>query len=241
MPEKEYKFVPKVGIAISTSDLNVRKGKPSSQGAAVVRQAHSGAQLPYVGYVVDGEPVGGVATWYLTPEGDFFWAGTANTDVAPQPVAPSERCLHKPLDVLICTQRFGERPAFYAPLGSPKGHNGIDFRTRQVSGTWAVPVYAALEGTIVEAAENQWNGKFVRINHANGYQSVYLHLSDIKVKSTQIVTTGMQIGISGNSGSASEAPHLHFGYRPIKFDEANGYMGYIDPVPYFIDPIQFVS
>ena len=237
MADKEYRFVPKKGLAVATSDLFVRKGQPSRR-AEILKEVRAGTVLPYIGFVLDGETVGGISKWLFTAEGDFFWAGTVSTEAEPQVDA---RCLHKPLDTLICTQRFGERPSFYAPLGSPKGHNGVDFRTKQNNGSWKIPVYAVLDGTVVEATENKWNGKFVRINHSNGHQSVYLHLDEIKVKKDDSVKAGTKISTSGNSGSASEAPHLHFGYRSIKFDKDNGYMGYIDPISLFLDSIQFVS
>ncbi len=240
MAEREYRFVPHIGVAKATSDLNVRHGAPATKGVPVAYLVNAPTTLPYVGYVNDGETVGNISKWFLTPEGDFFWSGAVSTEGTISTVPNTERCLSKPLDVLICTQRFGERPAYYAQLGSPGGHNGMDFRTRQISGSWTVPVYAALGGSVVEATENTLNGKFVRINHPNGFQTVYLHLSEQKVKQGDVVETGKQIAISGNSGSASEAPHLHFGYRPIKFDQNNGTMGYIDPAPHFIDSVQYV-
>lgn len=240
MADKEYRFVPHVGVAKATSDLNIRHGAPSTKGVPIARLVNAPTTLPYIGFVNDGEMVGNSAKWFLTPEGDFFWSGAVSTE-GNIPVPSTDRCLSKPLDILICTQRFGERPAFYAALGSPGGHNGMDFRTRQANGSWTVPVYAALEGSVVESTENTLNGKFIRINHANGFQTVYLHLSETKAKQGDVVKTGQQIGISGNSGSASEAPHLHFGYRPQKFDQSNGFMGYIDPAPHFLDPIQYVT
>lgn len=237
--KEEYKFIPEKGVVVTTSDLNVRKGHPITKGVEVAKETASGTSLEYVGYVIDGEDVGGITKWYLTPEGDFFWAG--NVDVRAKNKSSTEKILHKPLNKLICTQRFGMRPEFYKPLGSPKGHNGIDFRTKKSDGTWEQPVYAVMDGNIFEAIENKWNGKFVRINHDNGYQSVYLHLSQIDVKKGQKIKAGSKIGISGNSGGASEAPHLHFGYRPISYDKNNGHMGYIDPTSFFRDEIRFLS
>jgi len=93
---------------------------------------------------------------------------------------------------------------------------------------------------VSEATENQWNGKFVRLHHDNGYESVYVHLSAVDVTAGQKVNAGGKLGTSGNSGGASEGPHLHFGYRPQKFNKDNGYMGYIDPAPYFKDEIRYV-
>ncbi|MDO8571128.1 MAG: M23 family metallopeptidase [bacterium] len=238
MATQEYKFVPEKGVARITSDLNVRSGAPASQGVGVAKILHANISQSYIGYVLNGEEVAGNAKWFLTADGDFFWSG--NTDI--HNVAVSGKILNKPLDELVCTQRFGERPEFYSSLGSSKGHNGMDFRTRSQNNLndWKRPVYAVLHGTISEATENQWNGKFIRIAHDNGYESVYLHLSAIEVTKGQKIAVGGKIGMSGNSGAASEAPHLHFGYRSQKFNKDNGYMGYIDPTPYFKDEIKFV-
>ena len=172
--------------------------------------------------------------WFLNSDGNFFWSGNTGTD------EPIKKILTHPLDVLVCTQKFGERPGFYKNYGSPKGHNGLDFRTRQPDGTWKVSVYAAMDGVVSEANENEGNGKFIRIDHSNGYQSVYCHLSEVSVEEGVVVMSGQKIGIYGNSGAASEAPHLHFGYRPVTYDRDNGYMGYIDPTEYLMDDIRYV-
>jgi len=238
--DKEYRFVPQVSAAIVTSDLNIRKDAPASSGK-VIKEAAPGMPLRYIGYIVDGESVAGISKWFLTPEGDFFWSGNVKAEGVDVAHVFNKRVLGKPLDTLICTQRFGERPAFYASLGSPKGHNGMDLRTKQANGDWTVPVYAAMKGAVSEVDENMWNGKFIRIDHPSGYQTVYLHLSETTIEAGQEVASGQKIGLSGNSGGASEAPHLHFGYRPIKFEKDNGTMGYIDPAPYFIDEIKYLT
>lgn len=238
MAAGEYTFVPEKGIVRVTADLNTRKGQPATGQVAIVKMIHAGSMQAYIGYVLDGESVAGNAKWFLTSEGDFFWSG--NVDAHAVPV--SGKIFSRPLEQLVCTQRFGERPAFYAPLGSPKGHNGMDFRTRDPNNPsdWKRPVHTALDGTVSEATENPFNGKYVRVAHENGYESVYIHLSAIEVSKNQKVTAGATIGVSGNSGGASEAPHLHFGYRPIQYDKNNGHMGYIDPAPYFKDEIRYV-
>jgi len=241
---KQYTFVPEKGIAYITSDLIIRAGFPSIEGEALETVA-SGTALKYIGYITDGYNVGGRnSLWYVMEGGDFFWSGNTTTkEPKNKSATPDEKVLHSPLKKLICTQRFGERPEVYKNYGSPKGHNGIDFRTRKSNdwNDWKQDVFTVLGGEVTEATENQWNGKFVRIAHSNEYESVYLHLSQIDVKKGQQIKAGAKIGISGNSGGASEAPHLHFGYRPIKYDKNNGRMGYIDPAPYFIDEITYLS
>lgn len=237
MAASEYTFVPEKGLVRVTSDLNTRKGLPATT-VDIVTVLPAGSMQGYLGYVLDGESVAGNEKWFLTVEGDFFWSGNVDTHNVPA----SGKILARPLDDLYCTQRFGERPAYYALHGSPKGHNGMDFRTRKATNVndWKRSVYSVLDGTVSEATENQWNGKYVRITHDNGYESVYLHLSSIEVTKNQKVVASAKIALSGNSGGSTEAPHLHFGYRLTNYDKDNGYMGYIDPAPYFKDEIRYV-
>ena len=149
-----------------------------------------------------------------------------------------------PLDYLTCAQKFGERPEFYAALGSPKGHNGMDFRT-WVNGdpnNWKSNVYAVMSGKILEAQEDKDYGKgnYVRIDHGQRGQTVYLHLSYIKALAGKMVAAGELIGISGNTGLKDMAPHLHFSYKKQGFDRNDGFMGCSDPDEYFIGPITYL-
>ena len=240
MNPNSYTFVPEKGTIKISADLNVRRGKPSPNGADVVSVLKAGTMVPYLGYVTNGETIGTNSKWYMDKNGDFFWSGST----AQQGLLSLGKVLKKPLDTLICTQRFGDRPEIYAlpGYGGMKGHNGTDFRTRLASNQsdWKRPVYSVLGGVVSESTEGVLNGKYIRIAHDNGYESVYLHLSTLEVQKNQRVAAGARIGLSGNSGAASEAPHLHFGFRPQKYDEKNGFKGYIDPAPYFIDTIQYV-
>jgi hypothetical protein len=55
-------------------------------------------------------------------------------------------------------------------------------------------------------------GKSVRIDHGNGYVTIYAHLSSIQVVKGQIAKAGDIIGVTGNTGN-STGPHLHFELR----------------------------
>jgi murein DD-endopeptidase MepM/ murein hydrolase activator NlpD len=86
-----------------------------------------------------------------------------------------------------------------------KFHEGIDF-----TAAIGTPIYATGDGIVSEAGYN--NGGFgnkITISHGYSYETVYAHLSKIKVKAGQRVKRGEVIGFMGNTGK-STAPHLHY-------------------------------
>jgi len=145
-----------------------------------------------------------------------------------------------PVDPVFITQKFGERPSVYSRFGM-KGHNGVDFRVKfKDSRNGKRDVYAAADGVVYEIQnqDNKGYGLFVRLRHGKNAQTIYAHLSNIKVSVGQKVKAGQLLGISGNTGFSS-ASHLHFGYRPEDWKNQyyNGYYGYVDPMPLFTDKI----
>ena len=88
------------------------------------------------------------------------------------------------------------------------GHPAIDVGMPQGS-----PVIAADTGTVTWAGWNVYGyGNLVVINHGNGYETYYAHLSGIGVQAGQVVNQGQYIGASGNTGRSS-GPHLHVEIR----------------------------
>jgi len=88
-----------------------------------------------------------------------------------------------------------------------EAHPGIDI---------AVPtgalVRAAGGGIVLQSGPDPEYGSFIVLQHPDGYQSVYGHLSRLLVEANDTVVAGRVIGLSGNSGRSS-APHLHFEIR----------------------------
>lgn len=88
------------------------------------------------------------------------------------------------------------------------GHQAIDVGIPE-----GTPVYASDTGTVVYATWSTYcYGGLIVINHGNGYETFYAHLSGYNVVAGQIVTQGQLIGWSGNTGCSS-GPHLHFEIR----------------------------
>lgn len=86
-------------------------------------------------------------------------------------------------------------------------HAGLDFRVP--AGT---PIHAANAGRIILARNLYFEGNCVVIDHGQGLMTLYLHLSEFKVKEGDQVEKGQLIGLSGGTGRAT-APHLHFAVR----------------------------
>ncbi|MBX9864054.1 MAG: M23 family metallopeptidase [Hyphomicrobium sp.] len=107
-------------------------------------------------------------------------------------------------DDIRLTSGFGMRR--HPLLGEYKMHTGIDW-----SAPTGTPILAAGNGVIEEAGRKGYNGNYVRIRHANGYQTAYSHMSrfapgaapGVKVRQGQV------IGYIGTTGLSS-GPHLHF-------------------------------
>jgi LysM repeat protein len=111
---------------------------------------------------------------------------------------------------------FGYRPDPFT--GVRRFHAGIDIVVN--SGT---PVRAALAGSISNVGYNANYGNYIIMNHAEGYQTLYGHLSVIEAREGMTVDQGAEIGLSGNTGYSTGA-HLHFGLfrrslalNPLKF------------------------
>lgn len=86
-------------------------------------------------------------------------------------------------------------------------HTGLDFRV--ATGT---PVSATNNGTVILARPLYFEGNCVMIDHGQGLITLYMHLSEFKVKEGDVVKKGQLIGLSGGTGRAT-APHLHFAVR----------------------------
>jgi len=87
-------------------------------------------------------------------------------------------------------------------------HRAIDLP--QPSGN---PVYASDNGTVVYAGWNTWGyGNLIVLDHGNGWQTWYAHLSQIYVGCGQQLYQGAVIGAIGSTGR-STGPHLHFETR----------------------------
>lgn len=115
------------------------------------------------------------------------------------------------------TSPFGERDHVMGG-GGTRFHAGIDLTVPV-----GTPVWAAQEGIVVFAGYNGAYGKVVKLDHLNGYSTLYAHNSRTVVHVGQMVQAGQVICLSGNTGR-STGPHLHFEVHKDGWP--------VDPLPY---------
>lgn len=122
-----------------------------------------------------------------------------------------------PLRSYTLSSPFGNR--FHPILNIWRMHNGIDMAAP--AGT---EIYAARDGVVITAAyQPDGAGNYVQLDHADGYRSIYMHMTRYIVKPGDFVRAGQVIGYVGNTG-LSKGNHLHFGIS---------YQGkYVNPLEY---------
>ncbi|MAL18034.1 MAG: hypothetical protein CL670_01115 [Balneola sp.] len=102
----------------------------------------------------------------------------------------------KPMKDTFVTSKFGPRWR--------STHKGVDLDANLRDN-----IYAAEKGIVVKAGKGSGYGKMVRIKHAGGFETVYAHMSRIRVKEGDRVSKGQLVGKAGNTGT-STGVHLHF-------------------------------
>lgn len=87
-------------------------------------------------------------------------------------------------------------------------HMALDIANRA-----APPIIASDGGTVTYTGCLAYGyGCHIIIDHGNGYQTLYAHLSSIEVSAGQVVSQGQRIGAMGSTGR-STGTHLHFEIR----------------------------
>jgi len=109
----------------------------------------------------------------------------------------------RPIDRGWISSPYGRRIDPFT--GNLAWHQGIDFAT----GRTGIDVKAVASGVVTFAEEKQGYGMMVKVNHGNGYETLYAHDEKLLVKPGDIVKKGQIIALSGNSGR-STGPHVHF-------------------------------
>lgn len=112
--------------------------------------------------------------------------------------------VRKPLATGVFRSGFGDRN--HPLLGVMKTHTGVDW-----GAPLGTPIYAAGNGVITKVGWESGYGKYIRIRHANGYETAYGHMTAFARSSVEgaRVRQGQVIGYVGSTG-LSTGPHLHY-------------------------------
>ena len=128
--------------------------------------------------------------------------------------------------VMVAVAKIVERgtkvpPTYIKPISGGRSSSGFGRRKAPTKGAstyhkgqdWATPVgttvVASCGGRVSKAGWGSGYGYVVYIDHEDGRQTRYAHLSKILVKVGDYVKQGQRIALSGNTGITS-GPHLHF-------------------------------
>ena len=112
--------------------------------------------------------------------------------------------VRKPLADGIMRSNFGVRR--HPILGYMKMHTGVDWAARH-----GTPIFASGNGVIVRVGWESGYGKYIRIRHANGYETAYGHMTAFArgMEEGTRVRQGQVIGFVGSTGLSTGA-HLHY-------------------------------
>ena len=128
----------------------------------------------------------------------------------PKPKTAATGKFAKPVSGGYVSSSFGNRSRGY--------HTGIDWAI-----SYGSPIYASDGGTVTVSGWGGGYGNMIKINHGNGYETLYAHCSKLVVGSGKKVAKGQLIAYIGSTGN-STGPHLHFEIRK------NG--SYLNPAKY---------
>lgn len=123
----------------------------------------------------------------------------------------------KTKDFIGISSPFGYRE--HPIKGKVLFHNGID-----ISANIGTNIYSTAQGRVIMVTYSKYGyGNKVVIQHAYGFETLYAHLGEIKVKTGQLIKKNQLIGTVGNTG-LSTGPHLH--YEIHKDNQPHDPLGY---------------
>lgn len=117
-------------------------------------------------------------------------------------MTPSDSYWMMPLPYYVyMSSPFGYR---YDPVdGSYSYHSGVDLAVAE-----GTEIYASRSGYVEAASESYYYGYYVKLDHEDGFESIYMHMQRYIVSPGEYVTQGQVIGYVGETGWAT-GPHLH--------------------------------
>ncbi|MCA9968565.1 MAG: M23 family metallopeptidase, partial [Anaerolineales bacterium] len=135
-----------------------------------------------------------------------------------------------PTEFRHITQHFGANPQNYAQFNLP-GHEGVD-----IMAPTRTKIFAVTGGRVKMVETNPANhpyGIHIRIEHTDGYETIYAHFDEAAVQPNATVQAGDLIGLSDNTGN-SFGSHLHITLKKKDVQIGNWPRGFMDPTPFLL-------
>ncbi len=154
--------------------------------------------------IVDGALTAG--TVIMVPDGEL----AAPTPVKTKPKTTNIAIKSGPQGTAIQIGYYRAPLSSYRETQGIHGYNGVD-----LAAPVGTPIMASAEGDVIVAKSSGYNGgygSYVVIQHDNGSQTLYAHMSRVSTYSGEHVSAGAVIGYVGSTGKSTGA-HLHFEIR----------------------------
>lgn len=217
------------GLVLQSLQQQAQEDRASLQEVKILEQkVRAMVGLGNSGQVSRAEPAGGTSTQRAMLLGTIFKPALSTSAVAEdlqgimQDTASTSldlETLQKNLDAHF--RAINDMPdhwPVHGPITSPFGirldpmtGEGTDFHTGiDIGVPYGTPVEAAGAGAVVFVGYNGAYGIMITIDHGNGYQTMYCHLSRVLTAVGKRVNKGDVIGLVGMTGRTT-GPHLHFG------------------------------
>ena len=174
-------------FCVLVEEKQYENGQPSTYGR-ILAARYDNAGTVYEGYMFpdhDGNPQ------YFSADGSSLQSAF----------------LRSPLKFDARVSSHFSRRRFHPVLKTYRPHLGTDYAAPA-----GMPVQAIASGTVTFSGRSGGAGNLIRIRHANGYESLYMHLSRRFVRAGKRVSQGQKIGAVGATGIAT-GPHLDFRLR----------------------------
>ena len=192
-------------IIIPGGELGGAPASPSSGTAS----GPSAAKAPAIAASVTTS-----TTWTPTPSSQILQGWAASGNIIPYAFNPDEPVRG------VGPVGTPEQIAYYmSPLPASSKHvqtqNIHGYNAVDIAAPTGTPIIAAADGTVIIAKSGGWNGgygSYVVIQHGNGSQTLYAHMSKVAATPGESVVQGQIIGYVGETGDAT-GPHVHFEIR----------------------------
>lgn len=152
-------------------------------------------QVVFAEYINDGHPYRALLFHDAEGKPAYF---------SPDGQSLEKAFLRSPLKFSAAVTSGFSHGRFHPVLHERRAHLGTDY-----GAPVGTPVQAIGAGRVIFAGYKGDNGNMVQLRHSNGYESLYLHLSRVMVRTGDRVESGDRIGLVGMTGLAT-GPHLHF-------------------------------